>query len=70
MERFALQLKKQRKRHEKGEKVVLVRHETSPEDIEGMVASEGILTTVRGGLLTRCCCLEEWEHAALQDVET
>lgn len=32
----------------KGEKVVLVRIETSPEDIEGMVASEGILTA-RGG---------------------
>lgn len=34
---------------EKGEKVVLVRAETSPEDIEGMVAAEGILT-VRGGM--------------------
>ncbi|MGN0631134.1 MAG: pyruvate, phosphate dikinase [Ruminococcus sp.] len=33
----------------KGEKVVLVRLETSPEDIEGMVAAEGILT-VRGGM--------------------
>ena len=33
----------------KGEKVVLVRLETSPEDIEGMKASEGILT-VRGGM--------------------
>lgn len=33
----------------KGEKVVLVRLETSPEDIEGMVASQGILT-VRGGM--------------------
>jgi pyruvate,orthophosphate dikinase len=35
--------------HEAGEKVVLVRLETSPEDIEGMVAAEGILT-VRGGM--------------------
>ena len=35
--------------HASGEKVVLVRLETSPEDIEGMVASEGILT-VRGGM--------------------
>ena len=34
---------------ERGEKVVLVRLETSPEDIEGMVASQGILT-VRGGM--------------------
>ena len=33
----------------KGEKVVLVRLETTPEDIEGMVASQGILT-VRGGM--------------------
>ena len=36
-------------RHNKGEKVVLVRAETSPEDIEGMVAAEGILT-MRGGM--------------------
>lgn len=35
--------------HEKGERVVLVRLETSPEDIEGMHAAEGILT-VRGGM--------------------
>lgn len=35
--------------HEAGEKVILVRLETSPEDIEGMVAAEGILT-VRGGM--------------------
>ena len=33
----------------KGEKVILVRQETSPEDIEGMVCSEGILTA-RGGM--------------------
>ena len=33
----------------KGEKVVLVRLETSPEDITGMKASQGILT-VRGGM--------------------
>ena len=34
---------------ERGEKVVLVRLETSPEDIEGMASSEGILTA-RGGM--------------------
>ncbi|MBQ7032634.1 MAG: pyruvate, phosphate dikinase [Clostridia bacterium] len=34
---------------DRGEKVVLVRLETSPEDIEGMKASQGILT-VRGGM--------------------
>ena len=32
-----------------GEKVILVRQETSPEDIEGMVTAEGILTA-RGGM--------------------
>ena len=36
-------------RAQKGEKVVLVRLETSPEDIEGMYAAEGILTA-RGGM--------------------
>ncbi|MDR0927593.1 MAG: pyruvate, phosphate dikinase [Ignavibacteria bacterium] len=40
---------------EKGEKVILVRIETSPEDIKGMDASEGILTA-RGGMTS---------HAAL-----
>jgi pyruvate,orthophosphate dikinase len=33
----------------KGEKVILVRTETSPEDIAGMIAAQGILTT-RGGM--------------------
>ena len=35
--------------HARGERVVLVRLETSPEDITGMKASQGILT-VRGGM--------------------
>ncbi len=35
--------------HDRGEKVVLVRLETSPEDIEGMAVAQGILT-VRGGM--------------------
>ena len=35
--------------HEAGERVILVRLETSPEDIEGMHAAKGILT-VRGGM--------------------
>ncbi|MFX0549202.1 pyruvate, phosphate dikinase [Hathewaya histolytica] len=35
--------------HNAGEKTILVRLETSPEDIEGMIAAEGILT-VRGGM--------------------
>ena len=35
--------------NDRGEKVILVRLETSPEDIEGMKAAQGILT-VRGGM--------------------
>ncbi|MDR0557458.1 MAG: pyruvate, phosphate dikinase [Treponema sp.] len=35
-------------RHGRGEKVALVRQETSPEDIGGMVVSEGILTSTGG----------------------
>ena len=51
--------------HAKGQKVILVRLETSPEDIEGMYASEGILTG-RGGKTSHaavvargmgCCCV-------------
>ena len=42
-------------RSERGEKVVLTRIETSPEDLRGMIAAEGILTS-RGGLTS---------HAAL-----
>ena len=37
------------KASQNGEKVILARQETSPEDIEGMVCSEGILTA-RGGM--------------------
>ena len=33
----------------RGEKVILVRNETSPEDVHGMMASKGILTA-RGGM--------------------
>ena len=36
---------------ERGEKVILVRSETSPEDVHGMMASQGILTA-RGGLVS------------------
>jgi pyruvate,orthophosphate dikinase len=38
-----------KKWHKNGEKVILVRLETSPEDIEGMAVAQGILT-VRGGM--------------------
>ncbi len=37
------------KAYENGDKVILVRKETSPEDIEGMTKSQGILTS-RGGM--------------------
>ncbi len=35
--------------HQEGQRVILVRQETSPEDIEGMHAAEGVLT-MRGGM--------------------
>jgi len=38
-------------RHEAGERVILVRPETSPEDLHGMIAAQGILTS-RGGLVS------------------
>jgi pyruvate, orthophosphate dikinase len=37
--------------HEAGERVILVRPETSPDDLRGMIAAEGILTS-RGGLVS------------------
>ncbi|MCU1387836.1 MAG: ppdK, partial [Ilumatobacteraceae bacterium] len=37
--------------HERGEKVILVRNETSPEDVHGMMVAQGILTA-RGGLVS------------------
>lgn len=37
--------------HERGEDVILVRKETSPDDVHGMLASNGILTS-RGGLVS------------------
>ena len=38
-------------RHAEGEAVILVRPETSPDDLHGMIAAEGILTS-RGGLVS------------------
>lgn len=38
-------------RHADGEEVILVRPETSPDDLHGMIAAEGILTS-RGGLVS------------------
>ncbi|HFE9700260.1 pyruvate, phosphate dikinase [Clostridium perfringens] len=47
--KIAFTAEEAKERKSNGEKVVLVRLETSPEDIEGMIAAEGILT-VRGGM--------------------
>ena len=62
-------------RHAKGEKVILVRAETSPEDIEGMVAAEGILT-MRGGMTSHAavvargmgkCCITGCSAAVIDE---
>ena len=59
----------------RGEKVVLVRLETSPEDIEGMKASQGILT-VRGGMTSHAavvargmgtCCVSGCSEIAMDE---
>ncbi len=47
--KLAFSAKEAEDRHANGEKVILARAETSPEDIIGMVASEAILT-MRGGM--------------------
>lgn len=46
-------------RAEEGKKVVLVRTETSPEDIQGMHASQGILTA-RGGMTSHAAVVARW----------
>ena len=62
----------------RGEKVVLVRLETSPEDITGMKVSEGILT-VRGGMTSHAavvargmgkCCVSGCGDIAMNEDET
>ncbi len=47
--RLVLTSKRAREFHKKGEKVILVRPETSPEDVGGMNVAEGIVTS-RGGV--------------------
>ncbi len=63
---------------EHGHRVVLVRLETSPEDIEGMVASQGILT-VRGGMTSHAavvargmgtCCVSGCSDIKMHDDKT
>ena len=60
---------------EAGERVVLVRLETSPEDIEGMAAAQGILT-VRGGMTSHAavvargmgtCCVSGCESIKMNE---
>ncbi|MDU6347839.1 MAG: pyruvate, phosphate dikinase [Clostridium sp.] len=62
---------------DKGEKVVLVRLETSPEDIEGMAVAQGILT-VRGGMTSHAavvargmgtCCVSGCGEIAMHEKE-
>lgn len=62
---------------ERGERVVLVRLETSPEDIEGMAAAQGILT-VRGGMTSHAavvargmgrCCVSGCEEIKMNEAE-
>ncbi|MCK9445119.1 MAG: pyruvate, phosphate dikinase [Tissierellaceae bacterium] len=63
----------------RGEKAILVRQETSPEDIEGMIASEGILTA-RGGMTShaavvargmgKCCVAGCSEIRVSEDTKT
>ncbi len=59
----------------RGEKVILVRLETTPEDIEGMMAAQGILT-VRGGLTSHAavvargmgkCCVSGCGEIAMDE---
>ncbi len=47
--KLAFSAEEAKERGTKGEKVILVRAETSPEDLDGMVAAQGILT-MRGGM--------------------
>lgn len=52
-----------------GEKVILVRSETSPEDVHGMLASEGILTA-RGGLVSHAAVVARgWGKPAVVGAE-
>ncbi|CAB4804483.1 unannotated protein [freshwater metagenome] len=55
--------------HERGEKVILVRNETSPEDVHGMMISQGILTA-RGGLVSHAAVVARgWGTPAIVGAE-
>ena len=54
---------------QKGEHVILVRNETSPEDVHGMLAAEGILTA-RGGLVSHAAVVARgWGKPAVVGAE-
>ena len=54
---------------DRGEKVVLVRTETSPEDVHGMIVAEGILTS-RGGLVSHAAVVARgWGKPAIVGAE-
>ncbi len=54
---------------ERGEQVILVRSETSPEDVHGMLAAEGILTA-RGGLVSHAAVVARgWGKPAVVGAE-
>ncbi len=53
----------------RGEQVILVRNETSPEDVHGMLAAEGILTA-RGGLVSHAAVVARgWGKPAVVGAE-
>jgi pyruvate,orthophosphate dikinase len=55
---------------ERGERVVLVRQETSPEDVHGMAVAEGILTS-RGGLVSHAAVVARgWGKPAVCGAES
>jgi pyruvate, orthophosphate dikinase len=55
---------------DRGERVILVRTETSPEDVHGMIVSEGILTS-RGGLVSHAAVVARgWGKPAVVGAES
>jgi pyruvate, orthophosphate dikinase len=55
---------------DRGEKVILVRNETSPEDVHGMIVAEGILTA-RGGLVSHAAVVARgWGKPAVVGAES
>src|SRR5437588_2311298 len=55
---------------DRGEHIILVRTETSPEDVHGMIVSEGILTS-RGGLVSHAAVVARgWGKPAVVGAET